>query len=329
MTSTGSALAIRLRQLQTPDAVVQERLAIAREVAATEPVVCALVVGSTAVRRCSPRADLDVVLVTAGAGPRFESRVVDSVRVEIERLEADEALAITTGGGWVWELRNAARLGCGLPVVDADGFATGLSRRAEAMVPSRDRVESTLRAVYLRLSDLGRGAGGMESLRGCLDNVALLALLERPRRYQKPKWVLADLLHAGELRLVDALLTAYGVGTGGVDVLAGAHDLIARTYAAAGLPAHEQLLAMGHTEQFAEASYVSRCLDDADDLAASGRDEEAQYVALFSARLAAALAGGFAEDLGRRYSGLFSVDQEPDEELLSTVLAAADARTAA
>jgi hypothetical protein len=327
--TSGSALAARLPDFDTPDAVVNERLAIAAEVAAEEPVACALVVGSTALRRCSPRADLDLVLVTAGARPRFESRIDNGVRVEIERLEPEDALAITTGHGWVWELRNAARLGCSMAVVDTDGFAARLSRQAEAMAPWADRVEATLRDVYLRLVDLGRGAGGMESLRGCLDNVALLALLERPRRYLKPKWVIADLLHAGELHLVDALLAAYGIATSGPDKVAGAHDVIRRIYASAGLPAHEQLLAMGHTEELAEASYVSRCLDDADDLAASGRHVEAQYVALFSARLARELTSDLGDDVGRRYSELFPAEGHPDDELLASVLAATDARRAA
>ncbi|HEX2119238.1 MAG TPA: hypothetical protein VHF91_08640, partial [Acidimicrobiales bacterium] len=199
MTVAGASL----RPFETPQPVIDARLAIARRVAEersrAEDVVCALVVGSTALRRCSPRADLDLVLVTAArpTADRFQSEVVDGMRVEIERISHDEALERTAGDGWVWELRDAARLGCGMPVVDEDGFAAEFSRRAAAMVPRRDRYEATLRGIYLQLVEAGRAAGSraMDARRGCLDNLTLLALLERPRRYQKPKWALADLLH--------------------------------------------------------------------------------------------------------------------------------------
>ncbi len=286
------------------------------------------------------------MLVTeAPTGPdRFSSQVIDGVRVEIERLGRRRALACTEGDGWVWELREAARLGCAAPVLDAGGFAGELAARAAAMTPRRARVEATLRDVYVSLVALGRGEGDRshraDALRGCLDNLALLALLEHPRRYQKPKWVLADLIHAGEDVLVDAILAAYEIDDeGGAAVrgaVAGAGDIIARAYEIAGVPAHDELLAMGHAPEFAEASYVSRCLDDADDLEASGRFVEARYVALFAARLAAGLlrgAGGvidtFAErggdELARRYLALFH-DAEPAAGVVEAALAAADAR---
>ncbi|MDP1806508.1 MAG: hypothetical protein Q8K72_15135, partial [Acidimicrobiales bacterium] len=318
-----SALAASIRSFETPEAVYRERLALAARVAgASGPVVAALVVGSTALRRCSARADLDLVLVTGAAtGPdRFSSQVIDGVRVEVERLGRRRALACTEGDGWLWELREAARLGCAEPVLDPTGVAAELAVRAASMTPRRARVEATLRDVYLSLVALGRGEGSpshrADALRGCLDNLALLALLEHPRRYQKPKWVLADLLHAGEGALVDAILAAYEIDAGDATTaqaaVAGAGEIIAGAYEIAGLPAHEELLAMGHAPEFAEASYVSRCLDDAGDLEASGRFVEARYVAAFAARLAAGLlrgAGGviatFAErggdELARRY----------------------------
>lgn len=341
-----STLAASLRSFETPEAVYRERLALAAHVAEElEPLVAALVVGSTALRRCSARADLDVVLVTeAPTGPdRFSSQVIDGVRVEVERLGRRRALAATEGDGWVWELREAARLGCGTPVLDAGGFAAELAARAAAMTPRRARVEATLRDVYLSLVALGRGEGDpshrADALRGCLDNLALLALLEHPRRYQKPKWALADLLHAGEHALVDAILAAYEIdaadGAPARAAVAGAAEVIARAYEIVGVPAHEALLAMGHAPEFAEASYVSRCLDDAGDLEASGRFVEARYVALFAARLAAGLLRGsggvvdtFAErggdDLARRYLSLFGAGA--DDALIEAALAAADAR---
>ncbi len=342
-----STPAASLRTFETPAAVYRDRLAIAARVAGESgSLVAALVVGSTALRRCSARADLDVVLITeAPTGPdRFLSQVIDGVRVEVERLGRRRALAGTEGDGWVWELREAARLGCAAPVLDPSGFAAELAGRAAAMTPRRARVEATLRDVYVSLVALGRGEGDgsqrADALRGCLDNLVLLALLEHPRRYQKPKWVLADLLHAGEHELVDAVLAAYGIDsddpTPARAALAGAGDIIARTYEIAGVPAHDELLAMGHAPEFAEASYVSRCLDDAADLEESGRFVEARYVALFAARLAAGLlrgAGGvigtFAErggaELARRYLALFA-GCEPGDAVVDAALAAADAR---
>ena len=342
-----STLAASLPSFETPEAVHRERLAIAAGVAAgSGPLAAALVVGSTALRRCSGRADLDVVLITdAPTGPdRFSSRVIDGVRVEVERLGRRRALATTEGDGWVWELREAARLGGAVPVLDPTGFARELAVRAAAMTPRRARVEATLRDVYLSLVALGRGAGDApqraEALRGCLDNLALLALLEHPRRYQKPKWVLADLLHAGEDALVEAILAAYAIhsvdGAAARAAVAGAGEVIARTYDVAGLPAHGELLAMGYAPQFAEASYVSRCLDDAGDLEASGRFVEACYVALFSARLAAGLlrgtggvieafAGSGGDGLARRYLDLFA-GPAPGDSVVGVALAAADAR---
>lgn len=342
-----STLAASLRSLETPEAVYRERLALAARVAGESGrVVAALVVGSTALRRCSARADLDIVFVTgAPTGPdRFSSQVIDGVRVEVERLGRRRALACTEGDGWVWELREAARLGCAVPVLDPTGFAAELAMRAALMAPRRAQVEATLRDVYVALVALGRGEGDAtqraDALRGCLDNLALLALLEHPRRYQKAKWVLADLLHAGEGPLVDAILAAYeidaGDGAAARDAVAGAGEVIARTYEIAGMPAHDELLAMGHAPRFAQASYVSRCLDDAADLEASGRFVEARYVAAFAARLAAGLLWGgggvigtFAErggdELARRYLALFD-GADADDLVVEAALVAADAR---
>lgn len=335
-----STLAASLRSFETPEPVYARRLQLAAgAVGDTDDLVAALVVGSTALRRCSERADLDVVVITsAPTGPdRFSSAVIDGVRVEVERVSRRRSLACTAGDGWVWELREAARLGCGVPVVDPSGFGADLARRSAAMTPRRERVESTLRDVYLALMAFG-ASGDADALRGCVDNLALLALLERPRRYQKPKWALADLLHAGEDALVDAVLAAYGIGSGDPApahaAVAGAGDVVAAAYASAGLPSHGDILAMGHAPRFAEASYVSRCLDDAEDLEASGRFVEAQFVAKFAARLAAGLlsdtatasvVSAFPGPVGERYLALFD-GAAVDDTVVTAALVAADAR---
>jgi hypothetical protein len=95
---------------------------------------------------------------------------------------------------------------------------------------------------------------------------------------------------------------------------------------------------MGHAPQYAHASYVSRTLDDAEALAASGRRLEAQYVARFAARLAAALASppearnSLVEGLEARGASLAALYREvfadapaPRRSDLGTALACADA----
>lgn len=329
--------------------LVDARLALAASVtgefARAVPVLVGVVVGSTALRRCSPRADLDLIVVTPEppGEDRFSTRWIDGTRVEIEWLGQDDALALTVGDGWVWELRNAARLGTGVAVFDPHGFGAGLAERAAAMVPSAERYEATLRDVYVALIELGGQAEGerarrLDALRGCLDNLALLALLERPRRYQKPKWALADLLHAGEHALVDALLAAYGIDEGDRTVIDRTRELIDLAYGIVGVPGHGELLTMGHAPDWAEASYVSRTLDDAEDLAASGRLMEAQYTAQFSARLVAGVLGTEAETgagvvdvlarhgLAERYLGLFPEPESDVDDLLPAALSAAGDR---
>lgn len=296
-------LAVEIARQEASEHAVEYRLGLARRVVAdisgAEPLRAAIVVGSTALRRCGPRADLDIVLILDDLGdrPPFESLDVDGVPVEIERVTWLQVLSLTEGDGWTWELRSGARLGCGLPIFDPDGLASRIRDRAAAQQPDAQRWESTLGDVYLGLAILGRGptlkSEHGEGLRGVLDNLALLTLLTSPRRYQKPKWALADLMHAGQASLVEAILACYGARSGSmqatVATIARSKALVSALYAAIDLPTHAALLAMGHAPQFAEASYVSRTLDDAEDLAASGRRLESQYVAKFAARLAAAL----------------------------------------
>lgn len=297
------------------------RLSLARGVVESthgvEPLRAAIVVGSTALNRCSPRGDLDVVLILDAPSdrPAFDSLDADGVHVEIERLTCGEALSLTAGDGWIWELRSSARLGCGLPVYDPGAFAARLRDRAAAQRPDPERWQSTLRDVYLGLTALGRQptlrAEHGETLRSIADSLTVLASLATPRRYQKPKWALADLVHAGEMTLVDVVLTCYGIRLAAEpvarDAIGRAKALVAALYGVIGLPAHEALLAMGHAPQFVEASFVSRTLDDADDLAASGRHIEAQYVAKLATRLAAALVAPLREE-GSAHERLEALD---------------------
>ncbi len=351
-----SGLAARLAAIiasrRTPEDVLAHRLDLARRLVErlgqAEPMRAALVVGSTALRRCSPRADLDLVLIADDQGdrPRFENRDIEDVHVEIERLTSAEALSMTGGKGWTWELRSSARLGCGVPVLDPQGLAARLRDRAAAQQPDMDQCEEILRGVYSQLAALGGrvvpGRTGGEALRGVLDNLVLLALMVRPRRFQKAKWALADLLHAGRTALVDATLTAYGVKR---DAAAAARaatrrttDLVDALYREIGAPSHADLLAMGYAPEFLDASYVSRTLGDAEDLSASGRHLEAQYVAKFAARLAAALAspprfsGSLAAALQSRdaalaalYAKVFADAPAPTRGHLRTALASTDA----
>lgn len=276
----------------TPFAVQAQRLALAHGIAASEPMSAALVVGSTALSRANAVSDLDIVLIepTDSGRPRFETRRHDGLTVELERITEAEALAATDAAdGWTWDLRAAARLGCGVIIRDPRGFAAQLTARADALTPDPDRSEATLRDVYAQLVTLGAAdPPDGEALRGCLDNLVLLTLLDHSRRFQKPKWALADLIHAGEQALVDATLRAYGVGDTAT-VLSHASTFTDAALAAIGAPDHATLAAMGHAPDQLEASYVARTLVDARDLAAADRTLEAQYVARFAVRLAAAL----------------------------------------
>lgn len=297
---SAAALAARLPEYSTPRSLLTERLQIARQVAdqssRKEQVVAAIVVGSTAFERCSATADLDLILITPSIdhGASFETQIVSNVRVDIERITIAEASAKTGSDGWIWELREAARIGCGIPVYDPAGFAAELSRRAVALRPRPAEVEATLRDVRAILARIGVERNDMswceDALRGCLDNLSTLALLAQPRRYQKAKWVLADLLHAGQERLVDAMISAYRIESDAEAsaraTAAAVRILVETVHQECNSPSHEALLRMGYAPAFAEASYVSRTLADAEDLVAVGRNTEAQYVAKFAARLA-------------------------------------------
>jgi hypothetical protein len=345
-------LAVEVAGHEAPDDLVAARIALARRIVAAarrdEPLSAGLLVGSTALRRCTPDSDLDVVLIVEAGGdrPAFESRDLEDVHVEIERVTWSAALSMTAGEGWTWELRSAARLGCGLPVYDPEGCATRLRGCAAAQRPDARRFEATLRDIYLGLAALGGRAEFQpehgEALRGILDNLALLTLLIHPRRYQKAKWALADLLHAGQASLVGATLACYGIRSNGTRAAGAAlrrtTALVTALYESLGVPSHEDILAMGHAPEFAQASYVSRTLADAEDLAASGRRLESQYVARFAARLAAALASppeasaSLVDGLEARsgtlaalYREVFADAPAPRRRDFATALACADA----
>lgn len=340
-----------LRAAQAPDAAAQAaRLAVAREVAAelraAEPVMAALAVGSTAFGRCSADSDLDIVVVLpeAPAAHAFATIRRGGLRVELERLGRAAVLAEAAADGWVWELRNAARLGCAVALHDPDDIAGRLRRRAAARRPDPARAEETLRGVYHGLIAVAEAAATADAarraaFRGCVDNLVLLTLLQTPRRYRKPKWALADLLAAGRDDLARLALAAYGILQDGPDAaaaaIATALAVVERAHAATGAPDHAALLALGYAPDHAEASYVSRCLADAGDLARDGAWIEAQYTAKFAARLAAARLADPAwpagTDLAAPYRRLFGDDERPgpDQAELAAALACADACAAA
>ena len=315
------SLAAEIGVHEVSQGTLEHRLGLARRVVAdaqrSERLHAGLVVGSTALRRCGPRADLDIVLILDGPSdhPPFESRDIEGVHVEIERLPHHDAVSLAMSDGWTWELRAASRLGCGLPVFDPHGFATRMRNQAAAQQPDAQCWESTLRDVYLSLCVLGNtaalGTVHGETLRSVFDKLTLLTLLRGPRRYQKPKWALADLIHAGHASLCEAVLNCYGIRSNSVKATAAAigrsKALVAALYAATCVPTHATLLAMAHAPQFAEASYVSRTLDDAEELAASGCQLQAQYVAKLAARLAAALVSS-PDSSGSLLDGLQALD---------------------
>lgn len=282
------------------DGLLQARIDLAAQASTHllgegEPAPLAIaIVGSTAHARCLPGSDLDLVAITADPPPQaVTSRDRDGVRIDVEWLTADQARRDAGQGGWTWELRKSARLGTALPLHDPDRLFAELWRLAERARPDPARFADQLESVERQLKGLARADCNpdAEALRGALDPLAMLVLMTNPRRYQKAKWLLDDLLYAGHTTLAGAIVDACGIGARPLPaVLAGARTYVETALKQAGEPDIATLVAMGHAPDHAASSYVARTLDDAEDLAESGGYEAAaHYTACFAARLASRL----------------------------------------
>jgi hypothetical protein len=247
------------RRPSLPDCPAAERrLDIARRIAgelsADPAVVAVLAVGSVARGRCSADSDLDLAVLTDTPPARpFESRDTDGVTVDLEWLSIADARRVASPPRRdLKALRDASRLGNGWPAFDRGGVS--------------------------------------HALRGVYDSVAHVLLQLRPERFQKPKWVVQDLVAAGEPSAARGLLEAYGArgesAALALRTVAAAEAVVEAAAAAVGDPGYRETLALGFTEVHAGFSFVCRCVEDARSLIADGATAEGEYVAKFAARLA-------------------------------------------
>lgn len=317
-----------------PADLIEARLGIAARVAAglvaSPGVIAVAVVGSTALGRCSPTSDLDLVaIVELTPSGTVSSDVQDGVRVDVEWLSVDQACEDARCGGWTWELRKSARLGQALPLHDPGGLFDRLATLAANAEPDRVRYAEHLRDTETLLDaivadDTWESA---EAFRGVVDMLALLVLLRTPRRYQKAKWALDDLAEQGEQALCGAIAEGYGIARGGaIAATAAARRYVAAALARAGEPDAATLVAMGYAPVHAAASYVARTLADADDRHADGDGAAAHFTAGFAARLAAALSAQPARAKDADYRACFAGSAVTPRALAATRDAAARCR---
>ncbi len=129
--------------------------------------------------------------------------------------------------------------------------------------------------------------GAWETLRSIYDNLAFITLLLHPLRYQKAKWVLADLRYTGNALILQGLQEAYGVEECETtrQTMQWSRQFLDQLARVLGLPTYEQTMALGNTTEFAEFSYACRCHADSISLFHDGLLLDAQYTAKFSVRL--------------------------------------------
>lgn len=290
------------RRPSLPDCPAAERrLDIARRIAgelsADPAVVAVLAVGSVARGRCSADSDLDLAVLTDTPPARpFESRDTDGVTVDLEWLSIADARRVASPPRRdLKALRDASRLGNGWPAFDRGGVSHALRAAAAALVPdeaeTRAHIEGAYRTLIVAVERLrGRPAAQWDALRGVYDSVAHVLLQLRPERFQKPKWVVQDLVAAGEPSAARGLLEAYGArgesAALALRTVAAAEAVVEAAAAAVGDPGYRETLALGFTEVHAGFSFVCRCVEDARSLIADGATAEGEYVAKFAARLA-------------------------------------------
>ena len=276
---------------------------IARELAANGDVTAVLAGGSVAANRASADSDLDLIAITSSTERSLsvERWERTGVVVEIDWLRLDAALEIAAGGERdVRELRRSARLGLALAVYDPEGVAGELAARARAAQPDLASAGERLLEAYdsfVALADdpTREAAASWEAMRALYDVISFLLLLASPLRYQKPKWVIADLDDTGNADVAAALLHAYGIDgdeAGAAEAVASAARLVEVTAALRGLPPAETIRELGLVASFPEYSYLCHCVDDARSLLADRDFAGAAYAAKFSARMVAALREG-------------------------------------
>lgn len=272
----------------------------ASDVARQRQVLCVIAAGSVARDRCSDDSDLDLaVIVDDEAGPRrIDSCQRSGIAVDRDWIPKREALALVSQSmADVKGLRESSRLGLGLVVYDRAGLSETFRRAASEQLPPRADLQHRLSRAFLTLAhaiDNCRhdAPQAWETLRSIYDNVAFVALLLHPIRYQKAKWVVSDLGYTGHDLLLQGLLEAYNVNDGfreARQTIDASRQFLRQLTESLELPGYEEVIAMGYAPQYAELSFACRCHADAGSLLCDGLLPDAQYTAKFAARLGVGL----------------------------------------
>lgn len=257
----------------------------------------AFVGGSVARNRASHDSDLDLMLVTHGASHSglTDRRTANDVVVESTWFTAEEALeqAACAKDASMAALRRSGRWGTALAIFDRTDLTEALRAAAATATPDLAMLARRVDCMRAAVSDLRAGdvaqPEACDRLRTVFDNSAVLLLTLSPMRYQKPKWVVADLTDAGHRELVNALLVANNVAgtataaSAAVDRSATFVEGIAH---ALGLPPFDTVRELGLMEDYPEYSYLCQCVDDARSLLADGFYADAEYASAFNARMA-------------------------------------------
>lgn len=292
-----------------------------------------LVTASTARNRASRDSDVDLAVVTAEpTAPRIERHAAGDLLLECEWMDVERARRVAGCEGPLdlKGLRESSRLGLAVAVFDPDDLLADLARAARGVVPPHEMVDQRLAGALEALAELIEaeaqpGFVQWEMLRGILDALAVTLLTLHPVRYQKPKWVIADLREIGCGGLADLLLRAYGAAQDqdlAAATMKRTRGLLDDIAAARALPDVAAIGERGFAYEYPDWSFACRTLLDAESLAADGASASADYCAKFAARLALRFdsdrrvalgeppAAGFAHDVA--YRRLFS--REPDIE---------------
>lgn len=277
------------------------RLNLARNISCSleqDPKVLAVIAtGSVARNRCFRNSDLDLTVITADQGIRrsVTSEKREGVTIDIEWLTQRRALLIVKGGKRdLQSLREASRLGLGLFLLDRDSFEANFRSLALNLLPDRAMIEQRMTALSVLLADATSKRSTLpevrwELFRALVDNLAFVLLLMHPFRYQKPKWVMADLRDAGYHSLNRLMQKAYRVGSGSSGASRRSLELSRQFIETVGqslkVPALESMLQRGFTRKYAAWSYICRTWEDAGSLFEEKAFVEAGFTAKFAVRM--------------------------------------------
>ena len=272
----------------------------ARMISQDPGVQCVIATGSIARNRCSDDSDLDLaIIVDDSHGPRrIDSRQIGDVVLDRDWIPASEAhQLVSQSPADVKRLRESSRIGLGLVLYDPAGMSKTLRQESIQQLPDKEDVQQRLIVLLGTLSEMiedpQNARGTWEIFRSIYDNLAFITLLLHPLRYQKAKWVPADLRYTGSNLILQGLLEAYGVDESeetARQTIQWSRQFLELLATVLGLPRYQQTIALGNTSEFAEFSYACRCHADSISLFRDGLLLDAQYTAKFSVRLGLGMA---------------------------------------